>query len=90
MQRLQDYVTFDKNGQRLKTFTFAIPEAFYRALAQDLGRSRDLASDPEVEEYLREVVRQNLDHVIESNLPTKKKHDGGSLRARKYHGNPRT
>jgi hypothetical protein len=68
--RLQDYVTFDRNGQRLLTLTLAIPQAFYSALAQDLGRRGDLASDPEVLEYLREVIRQNLEHVIESNKPT--------------------
>ena len=69
MQRLQDYVTFDKNGQRLKTFTFSIPQAFYQALASDLGRKGDTASDPETEAYIREVVRANIEHVIEENRP---------------------
>ena len=66
---LQDYVTFDQNGQRLRTLTLGIPQSFYQALAQDLGRAGDQASDPEVDIFLRSVIRANIDHVIDANQP---------------------
>jgi hypothetical protein len=69
---LQDYVTFNGNGQRLRTLTFGIPKSFYVALAADLGRAADLASDTEVEEYIREVIKANIEHVIDANQPKPK------------------
>lgn len=67
---LSSYVTFNQHGKRMMTLTFGIPRSFYQALAKELGYGEGrLASDPEVQDYLRDVVAQNIDHLVQSHEP---------------------
>lgn len=66
------YMSFDGNRRRLMTVTFGVPEAMYRAMAVELHRPGDYATDAEIEEYLRDVLKQNIEFMVESHLPKKK------------------
>lgn len=68
----ENILGFNANNLRLRTITFGIPKSFYEALGTDLGVTR-MATDTEVEEYLRDVLKQNMDFIVEQHRPKKKK-----------------
>lgn len=57
--------------EQLHTITFRFPKEFRRAVANSLGRIGDRATIMEVEEYLREVVKVNVEALMEDHLQRK-------------------
>ena len=57
--------------EQLHTVTFRFPRDFRKAVAHSLGRIGDTATLAETEEYLREVVKVNVEALMADHLQRK-------------------